>query len=298
MSSESGKPKTGNNNNSKIRIGCAGWSYPDWKTVFYPESLDASEQLKFYSKFFNFVEVNSTFYNLPSEETIKNWRTVTPDDFRFSVKLSQNITHKKLPNMEESVIEFFNRIKILETKTFVILVQFPPYFKYSEDNLSHLNYMLKSMHFSQYVAIEFRDPSWFTAESLGKFNGIFDGVTMDPKRFDGMNRNPKRIGFCTSYILGQTPYYSDSQPFQYIRLIGDRSLTAFNKSQRKLTTIWDDLVSKVKNFRENVEITDIFVIFNNHFEGFSPGNIEELKKRLGIKFKPFSSQKDLTGFLK
>ena len=72
---------------SNIFVGCAGWSYKDWSGVFYPKSIQSSEYFSYYSKFFNFAEVNSTFYNIPSENTIKSWNKKTPDNFRFSIKI-------------------------------------------------------------------------------------------------------------------------------------------------------------------------------------------------------------------
>jgi uncharacterized protein YecE (DUF72 family) len=278
------------NGNNKVRVGCAGWSYPDWKGVFYPDSLDPNKYLKFYSHYFDFVEVNSTFYNLPADDILKNWASDTPDNFRFAVKLSENITHKKAPNMEELVIEFFHHMRFLEQKIVVYLIQFPPYFKYSEDNLSYVKYILNSAHTVKYIAMEFRDASWFSPDCLSKFNTIINNSSDIKER--------KRIGFCTSYFIGGTPFYYDKQQFTYVRMIGDRTLTVFNKSQRKLASLWDEMQRNVRKFTENVDITDIFIIFNNHFEGFSPTNVEEFKKKIGIKYKSYLKQQDLSKFLK
>ena len=77
----------------KIHVGCAGWDYKDWIRVFYPKRLDKSSYLGFYSKFFNIVEVNSTFYNLPSDETVFKWYERVPISFKFIIKAWQNITH-------------------------------------------------------------------------------------------------------------------------------------------------------------------------------------------------------------
>ena len=112
----------------KVLIGCAGWSYQDWSGVFYPKPLKAGQFLSYYAKFFDYTEVNSTFYNLPSEATIRKWAKDVPEDFRFTIKMWQNITHKKA-GWEAAVDMFLARMESLESKIQGFLLQFPPRFK-------------------------------------------------------------------------------------------------------------------------------------------------------------------------
>jgi uncharacterized protein YecE (DUF72 family) len=78
-----------------LNIGCSGWSYEGWKGSFYPKTLDNKDYLPYYSKFFKFVEVDSTYYHIPSRTTVRGWKDKTPDDFRFSLKFPKIITHEK-----------------------------------------------------------------------------------------------------------------------------------------------------------------------------------------------------------
>ena len=86
------------------------------------------------------------------------------------------------------------------------------------------------------------------------------------------------------------------QKIYYIRAIGDRTLTVFNRRQRKMQEAWDHLVVHAKEMAEKSDITDLFVIFNNHFSGFSPEDVAEFKKEMGMKQRSFKIQRDLTEF--
>ena len=76
-----------------IKIGTAGWDYKDWIGPFYPKQLERAQYLTYFSKFFDILEINSTFYNLPTESMVINWKNRVPDNFRFIIKMWQNITH-------------------------------------------------------------------------------------------------------------------------------------------------------------------------------------------------------------
>src|SRR3954469_7103171 len=78
-----------------ILIGCSGWSYPDWEGAFYPEGMRAGEYLEYYADRFPIVEVDSTFYRVPTARMVRGWRDRTPDDFKFALKVPQAITHQK-----------------------------------------------------------------------------------------------------------------------------------------------------------------------------------------------------------
>src|SRR5437868_1543796 len=94
-----------------VRIGTSGWLYGHWDNVFYPKGIKKEDLLPFYAKFFETVEINTTFYHLPKEQSVKNWHDRVSNGFSFSVKLSQYITHrKKLHCDKESIQLFFNRL--------------------------------------------------------------------------------------------------------------------------------------------------------------------------------------------
>lgn len=149
-------------------IGTSGWSYKDWGKRFYPKSLKSTEQLPFLAQHFNTVELNASFYRLPLGKTFEHWREVTPEAFRFSVKLSRYITHiKKLDEVKDSWKLFLERAQLLGQKLAVILVQLPPSFAATKDNRQRvgqfLNYAVPDYH---RLAFEFRHPSCFESPML------------------------------------------------------------------------------------------------------------------------------------
>jgi uncharacterized protein YecE (DUF72 family) len=112
---------------SSIHIGTSGWNYPQWKGRFYPEELPQESWLAYYAERLGSVEINNSFYQLPSEETFSAWRDQVPADFLFAVKASRYIAHmKKLKDPADSLVLFLRRMEILGVKLGPVLFQLPP----------------------------------------------------------------------------------------------------------------------------------------------------------------------------
>jgi len=142
----------------RIYIGTSGYSYPEWKNIFYPPDLPSKNYLRFYADRFPTTEINNTFYRFPSESTAQGWNDQVPSGFRFSVKLTQKITHqKKLAEVDEEMEWFLRGIGPLRQKLSAILVQLPPYFR---KDLAVLTDFLGRHARSLPLAFEFRHPSW------------------------------------------------------------------------------------------------------------------------------------------
>ena len=110
----------------KVHIGTMGWSYNFWKKTFYPKDLNSKEFLNYYSKQFDTVEVNNTFYKIPNKKTILSWKEQTPKNFIFSLKFPRKITHfKMLTNTREDTEFFLKTIKPLKEKLGPLLIQLP-----------------------------------------------------------------------------------------------------------------------------------------------------------------------------
>ncbi len=145
-----------------IRIGTSGWHYDHWRGPFYPEKLPASKMLGYYLGKFDTVEINNSFYRLPTEEAFAEWKRATPETFLFAVKASRFITHmKKLKDPEAAFEKFFDRVSVLGRKLGPILFQLPP--RWQADS-ERLNQFLASLPSGLRCAFEFRDPSWFSEE--------------------------------------------------------------------------------------------------------------------------------------
>ena len=149
----------------KILIGTSGYNYPHWGGgVFYPKKLPQRRWLEFYSREFNTVELNVTFYRLPQESAFLSWRKRTPDGFKFAVKGSRFITHvKRLKDPGQPLKLFFSRVKLLKEKLGPVLWQLPPSFKSNPKRLAGFLKALKKYK-SIRQAFEFRNETWFSDE--------------------------------------------------------------------------------------------------------------------------------------
>ena len=145
---------------AKVHIGTSGWHYNHWRGPFYPEKLSVAKMLDHYVKQFDTVELNNSFYKLPSVQTFENWRQATPADFCFAVKASRFLTHnKKLKDPENALENFLPRAQALKEKLGPILFQLPPRWRVNVERLEEFLQVLPRRH---RYAFEFREPSWNT----------------------------------------------------------------------------------------------------------------------------------------
>ena len=145
-----------------IRIGTSGWVYRHWQEIFYPEDLPQKQWFAHYAKFFDTVEINSTFYHLQKESVFEHWGQQAPAGFLYAVKASRYITHiKHLKECEDPLKTFLNRISLLGQALGPILFQLPPGFSI---DLSRLECFLALLPEGFSYAMEFRNPTWLTEE--------------------------------------------------------------------------------------------------------------------------------------
>ncbi|MBI4495420.1 MAG: DUF72 domain-containing protein [Deltaproteobacteria bacterium] len=144
---------------SGIHIGTSGWSYKHWKGPFYPPDLPLKEFLGFYMTRFRTVEINSSFYHLPLEKTLDQWRDAAPPGFIFAVKASRFITHmKRLKDPRRSVPPLLERVRILKDRLGPILFQTPPQMG---PDLERLRSFLNGLPQEYRYTFEFRHEGWF-----------------------------------------------------------------------------------------------------------------------------------------
>jgi uncharacterized protein YecE (DUF72 family) len=141
-----------------VYIGTSGWTYKSWADTFYPSDLPATDRLKFYAAKFPAVEINRSFYRLPTEKAFADWRRQAPDGFIFAVKGSRAVTHfKRLRPGAKSLHLLLDRSRALHEHLGPILWQLPPTLKKDSDRLRGF---LQTLDHGIRHAIEFRDPSW------------------------------------------------------------------------------------------------------------------------------------------
>lgn len=147
-----------------LNVGTSGYSYKEWKGSFYPEKLPAKEMLSYYATRLQAVELNNTFYRLPQKSMVENWKEQVPDNFRFSIKASQRITHfKRLKEVADETKYLLDTVSVLEQRLGVILFQLPPNMK---KDLPRLQSFLECLPANIKAAFEFRHQTWLEDDVL------------------------------------------------------------------------------------------------------------------------------------
>ncbi len=146
------------NRDPLFRVGTSGWAYREWRSTWYPHGLPQREWLRFYAAHFSTVELNSTFYRLPSPEQLQRWAAQVPVDFCFAVKAPRALTHRRPPLSDPTLLhEFLHRIALLGERLGPLLWQFPPGFSYDAEALRTIVELLPR---SFAHAVELRHTSW------------------------------------------------------------------------------------------------------------------------------------------
>jgi uncharacterized protein YecE (DUF72 family) len=148
----------------KIHVGTSGYGYKEWKGIFYPEKISPHDMLHFYGERFNAVEINYTFYHMPTVAGLSVWAEQVPDDFAFSLKAPQVITHLKLlKNVKEETKYFFRTMSVLKEKAGPALFQLPGSFRANQAVLAEFLDLIPA---NMPCAFEFRSKSWLKKEIL------------------------------------------------------------------------------------------------------------------------------------
>jgi uncharacterized protein YecE (DUF72 family) len=150
---------------ASIWFGTSGFSYKEWRPMFYPQGLPDKQFLPYYAARLNSVEIDYTFYRMPSAKTIEGWRSATPDSFRFALKASQQITHRQRLHVPSAALDYLlTAVPGLGRRLGLILYQLPPFFKCDTQRLDmFLSILPKGIR----SAFEFRHDSWFVDEVYG-----------------------------------------------------------------------------------------------------------------------------------
>ena len=236
----------------KVHIGTMGWSYKFWIGNFYPEGSD--NLLGEYAKNFDTVEINNTFYRIPSKDTVGNWKEETPDDFVFSAKFPRKITHiKKLQDCTEEVKVFIDHMSLLGDKLGPLLMQFPPDF--APENSEILKDFLSGLPEGYRFAVEVRNKKWLDE---GLYNMLRDqGVAL---------------------VLIDHPWMPEmnatTADFAYIRWEGDRRKVTgtLGKVERERSGEIRDWSVKIKGFL--ADDVEVFGYFSKYYSGYPPGDVK------------------------
>src|SRR5215472_1174411 len=152
-----------------IWFGTSGFSYKEWRPKFYPDGLSEKQFLQYYSRQLNSVEIDYTFYRMPSSKTIDAWNAATPEHFKFTLKASQQITHRqRLKTPSDALDYFMNVVPGLGNRLGMVLFQLPPFFKCDVEKLETFLAVLPR---GVPAAFEFRHDSWFKEDVYALLRG-------------------------------------------------------------------------------------------------------------------------------
>ncbi len=148
----------------QVWVGTSGYNYPEWRGTFYPDKLATNKMLAYYAERFRTVEINYTFYRMPTEKLLAGWAEGTPEHFTFTLKAPRRITHDaKLQRCEELLQTFCRTARTLGPKLATLLFQLPPHFKKSADVLRAFVELIPE---DTRAAFEFRHASWLDRETF------------------------------------------------------------------------------------------------------------------------------------
>jgi len=246
----------------KINVGTMGWSYDFWVGNFYAPATDASDYLTEYAKHFDTVEVDNTFYRIPSEATVRRWFDQAPSGFVFSLKFPRIITHvKMLKNCEQETNVFIKRVSSLDDKLGPLLLQFPPAF--GTEQLPLLESFLTILPEQHRVAIEVRNRKLL--------NDDFYSIL-------------KRKKVALAWVEGPFIPTTDviTADFLYIRWEGDR-----RKVNGLLGKVETDKHGEIKKWADKIgqlldNSIDIFGYFSKYYSGHPPTDAKQLLRLLQI----------------
>jgi uncharacterized protein YecE (DUF72 family) len=240
---------------TEFLVGTSGWSYKDWKGVFYPDGIPTTSWIEFYAKTFNTVELNMSFYRTPADKTINGWLKKIPNGFRFCLKAYRGITHysrladKGMVERHHELVGKFGRAAVCT------LFQFPPSFAFNDDNLSRIDTLLSLFKKEHDYTIEFRHKEWWNEKTYRLLEG--------------------RAAFCTVSGLGMPADLKVTSKVIYIRFHGGRYNTLYKDSE---LNEWSKKI--VNAVRMNKGIKRVYAYFNNDYKGYAVKNAITLKELL------------------
>ena len=241
---------------SEVLIGTSGWHYKHWIGSFYPPKTPASNMLAFYVDQFDTVELNNSFYRLPTKSALESWRDSTPENFVFAAKGSRFLTHmKKLKDPETGLARFFDCIDILGAKLGPILFQLPPNWPVDLERLERFLDVLPSSH---RYAFKFRNSSWDC-----------QAVYRTLRRHN--------VAYCMFHLAGFQSPLEITADFSYIRLHGPGGKYQGSYTKQQLES-WS---RRIRSWQRT--LNPLFVYFDNDDSGFAAHNALTLKQLIGSK---------------
>lgn len=254
-----------------IYLGTSGYSYEDWIGPFYPEGTKSGDMLAYYAQHFDFTEINSTYYKIPNSFMLFNMQKKTPDNFVFTVKLHQSMTHGKNATRQDYQ-SFIEAVSVLEQtgKLGCLVAQFPYSFHVNEENRSYI-VQLRERLADFKLAVEFRNDKWLKTETfeLLKANSI-GYICVDEPVLAGL---PDRSCIATSEVAYVRFHGRNSQKWWNHQAAYERYDYLYSEQEMGE---WKDKILKLQQ-----DADTCFVSFNNHFRAQAVVNAAMMREMLG-----------------
>jgi len=295
---------------SEFHIGISGWRYAPWRNNFYPKGLVQRKELYFASRSVNSIEINGSFYALQTPERYDGWYADTPDGFVFSVKAPRYITHiRRLNDVEEPIANFFaSGVLQLKEKLGAILWQFPPSFKFNEEQFRQFLQLLPKTTGEALKNTQKYHPDFKLPAHSAKTTRLRHAVEIRNQSFIDPTFIKLLRKYNVAFVIADTarrwPYAEDiTSDFVYMRLHGDTELyrSGYSKSAiehwYKRIKAWSrgshpkdaKLIGKRVRLHESL---DVFCYFDNTDKLWAPQDARQLSALLGID-KGLEKQGDL-----
>lgn len=250
---------------SNVYLGTSGWSYADWVGPLYPPGTQSARFLQTYATIFRSVEIDSTFYGIPTAAAVAAWRTRTPEDFVFAAKVPRSITHDRpLLDGPAEVLAFVDAMRPLGSKCGPLLFQFAPSFVAQPETWEGFAQLLPLLPPDMRFAVEVRHRSWLREPFFALL-----------RRY-----NIALVQVDLPWMPRETPPTAD---WAYMRWIGDRQQipTDFSwvRTERELELAWwaDQMRAMLQRGMT------VFGYANNHYQGYAPATLQRLQTLLGLE---------------
>jgi len=253
-----------------IKIGTSGYSFEDWRGVFYPEKIEKGKMLDFYIRHFSTVEINSTYYRIPHPAVMANIDKKTPAGFEFVVKTPDTLTHKR-KNIEESMKSFQECLKPMEDsgKLKGVLAQFPYSFKFSPANLKYMVDCSKAF-IDDFFYVEFRHSGWINPTTMKTLRDAkIPYVSVDEPQLPGLLK----------------PELHHTAKTAYVRLHGRNGAQWWDGGALRYDYNYSD--AELEEWRQKIvklegEVKKIYIFFNNCHLGQAVKNARQMIEKLNI----------------
>ena len=256
-------------------IGTMGFTYEPWQGVFYPDGTPARQYLSLYSRVFNAVELNTTFYGTPRASTVQQWAAQVPMEFKFSPKTPREITHDLGLSLNrgagERMAEFVATMRFLGERLGPLLIQLPPSF--GPEMLPELEAFLATLPHDLRFAVELRHPAWYAAQAAGAALGSWPSPAACLAHY--------RVAWVGLDYLNLPLQLNPTTDFIYLRWVGEHERFVLQGYEQV------DVSARLRWWQQQIAAQEhtvgaIYGYFNDDYAGYAPATANRFKSLAGL----------------